>query len=89
LKSFVVLAYKISPTKIKDHENLFWYELQKGLHVFFWKCWVQFFEIKQRWAPFLPAFSAILLGFSTNQNFWGCVCTYTTGCTVTCMCAVA
>jgi len=30
-----------------------------------------FFEIKQRWAPFLSAFSGILPGFSTNQIFGG------------------
>jgi len=29
------------------------------------------FEVKQRWAPFLPRFSGIFPGFSTNQNFWG------------------
>jgi len=47
------------------------------------------FVFLQRWAPFLPGFSGILLkfsailpkfsgilpGFSTNQNFWGCACT--------------
>jgi len=40
------------------------------------------FEVKQGWAPFLPRFSGILPGFSTNRNFWGCACTpasYTTG----------
>jgi len=61
---------------------------KKGLLVFFWKCWATFFEIK-RWLPFLPNFSAILLEFSTNQNFWGCACTpasYTTWCTATWMC---
>jgi len=49
----------------------------------------QFFEVKQRWAPFLPkflvffldilgvlfGFSGILPKFSENQNFWGCTCT--------------
>ena len=58
------------------------------LHVFFWKCWVPFFEIKQRSLPFMPKFSAILLGFSTNQNFWGCAfipASCTTWCTVTWM----
>jgi len=34
----------------------------KGLYVFFWKCWVPFFEIKERWATF----SAILLEYLTN-----------------------
>jgi len=40
--------------------------------VFFYKSWAPFFQIKQRWAPFLAKFSGILPGFSTNQNF-GCV----------------
>ena len=52
---------------------------KKGLHVFFCKCWPPFlyFEVKQRWAPFLsgfprifPRFSGIFPGISTNQNFW-------------------
>jgi len=58
---------------------------KKGLHVFFWKCWEPFFEIKQHWPPFLSNVSAILLGFSTNQNLWGCACnpaSYTTWCAV-------
>jgi len=45
--------------------TFFWYDLQqKGLHVFFYKCWVLLFEIKQRWAPFLPRFLGILPSFS-------------------------
>jgi len=34
--------------------------------------WAPFFEVKQRWEPFLPRFSGIVPGFLTNQNFWGC-----------------
>jgi len=37
---------------------------KNGLHFFFCKPWVPFFEVKQRWAPFLPKFSGILFGFS-------------------------
>jgi len=44
---------------------------KKGLHVFFCKPWAPFFEVKQRWAPFLLGFSGILPRFSGNQNFWG------------------
>jgi len=33
---------------------------KKDLHLFFCKYWVPFFEVKQRWAPFLPRFSGIL-----------------------------
>ena len=40
-------------------EDLFWCDLQKSLHLFFCKRWVPFFEVKQRWAQFLPRFSAI------------------------------
>ena len=62
---------------------------KKVLIVFFCKRWAPFFEVKQRWGPFLPGFSGILprfprilYKFSTNQNFWGCACihaSYTTG----------
>ena len=48
-----------------------------------------FFQIKARWAPYLPrfpqilpGFSGIFPGFSPSKNFWGCACTnapYTTG----------
>jgi len=54
---------------------------KKGLHVFFCKPWAPFFEIKQRWVPFLPGFSGILPRFSANQNFWGCSCTPTSNTT--------
>jgi len=61
---------------------------KNGLRLFFCKRWAPFFEIKERWAPFLPRysgilpriskilpkFSGILPRFSTNQNFWGCAC---------------
>jgi len=30
------------------------------LHLFFCKPWAPFFEVKQRWVPFLPRFSGIL-----------------------------
>jgi len=60
----------------KDHEGLFLvWSPKKGLHVFFHKLWVWFLEVKQRWAPFIPGFSGILLRFSANQHFWGCACT--------------
>jgi len=44
---------------LKDHEDLFWDDLQKGLHVFFCKntiLWAPFYEIKQDWEPFCPDF---------------------------------
>ena len=67
---------------------LFW-PPKKVLICFFWKYRAPFFEVKQRWVPFLPRFSAIvprylkilprfsgiLPGLSTNRNFWGCACT--------------
>ena len=67
---------------------LFWPQ-KKVLICFFWKYRAPFFEVKQRWVPFLPRFSAIvprylkilprfsgiLPGLSTNRNFWGCACT--------------
>ena len=43
-----------------------------------------FFQIKPRWAPFLPRFPEVFSRFSPNQNFWafrGCASTpasYTT-----------
>ena len=49
---------------------------KNGLHVSFCKPWVPFFEVKQRWAPFIPGFSGIFLRFSANQNFG--VCAWTT-----------
>jgi len=67
-----------------------WCDLQQnGLHLFFCKLWASFFEVKQRWAPFLPnflgilfgfsgilpKFSGILPGFSTNKIVWGYTCT--------------
>jgi len=62
---------------LHDTTRRFYGDSQKknGLHLFFCKPWAQFFEVKQGWAPFLPRFSGILFGFSTNQNFWGCACT--------------
>jgi len=33
---------------------------KNGLRLFFCKRWAPFFEVKQRWGPFLPRFSAIL-----------------------------
>jgi len=50
---------------------------KKGLHCIFLQTLGAIFEIKQRWAPFLPGLSGILPEFSTKQNFWGCVCTPT------------
>jgi len=62
---------------LHDTTRRFYGDSQKknGLHLFFCKPWAQFFEVKQGWAPFLPRFSGILFGFSTNQNFLGCACT--------------
>jgi len=72
-KSFcATFAYKFSPTKIM--KTSFWRNLYKGLHVFLCKTSAPFFEVKQRWAPFLPGFSGLLPRFSANQNFWGCAC---------------
>jgi len=42
--------------------------------VFLCKPWAPFFEVKQRWAIFLPGFSGLLPRFLANQNFWGCAC---------------
>jgi len=36
--------------------------------------WAPPCEVKQRWAPFLPGLSGLLLRYSANQNFWGCAC---------------
>jgi len=40
---------------------------RKGLCVFFCKHWARFFEIKQRWSPFLPGFRRICPDF---QGFY-------------------
>ena len=55
---------------------------KNGLNLFFCKLWAPFFEVKQRWSPFLsglsgilPRYSGILPKFLTNQNFWECACT--------------
>jgi len=42
--------------------------------VFLCKLGAPFFEVKQRWAPFLRGFSGHLPGFSANQNIWWCAC---------------
>ena len=67
-------AYKSFPSKIM--KTYFGMTSKSGLLVFFCKRWAPFYEIKQRWAPFLPGFSEILPRFSrivreisTNQNF--------------------
>jgi len=39
-------------------------KFEDGLHVFFCKRWAPFFEIKQRWTPFVPGFSRVLSIFS-------------------------
>ena len=58
--------------KVRDHENLFLVRPpKKGLHVFFWKCWVQFFEIKQRWATFYPNFQRFCSNFRQIKPFGG------------------
>jgi len=59
-------AYKFSLTKIT--KTLFGVTSKSGLHVFFCKPWVSFFEVKQRWAPFIPGFSWIFLRFSENSK---------------------
>ena len=47
----------------RDHEDLFWCDLQKkGFHLFFFcKRWEPFFDVKQRWEPFPLRFLEILL----------------------------
>jgi len=53
-KSFGRLFLQIfSP---KDHEDLFWDDLQKRSSCFFCKRWAPFHEIKQDWGPFCPDF---------------------------------
>ena len=66
----------------KNREDIFWYDLKKGLHVFSTNVDRHFLKSKNFLAPFLPRlsgtllrFSEILPGFSTNQNFWECACT--------------
>jgi len=55
----------------KHHEDLFLVQPpRKGLHVCLCKPWAPFFEVKQRWALFLPGFSGLLPRLSANQNFW-------------------
>ena len=87
--NFSKLARNVFCVVCKDHEDLFWCDLeQKRLYVFFCKRWAPFVEVKQRWVPFLPGRSRILPkflwifpGFSKNLIFWGCTCTpasYTT-----------
>jgi len=44
---------------------------KKGLRVFFWKSWVLFFEIKQRWVPFCPNFQRFCLNFRQIKPFRG------------------
>jgi len=46
----------------------FYWPPKNGLPLFFCKRWALFFEVKQRWAPFLPRFLGIFPGFSSNQN---------------------
>jgi len=72
-KAFVQFCLQIF--SYKYHEDFFWCDLQEKSCVFFCKPQVSFFEVKQRWAPFILGFSGIFLRFSANQNFWGC--TYT------------
>jgi len=53
--------------------------------VFFCKPWAPIFEVKRRWAPFLPGISRILSRFSANLNLWGCSftpCTPTSNTTI-------
>jgi len=46
---------------------------EKGLRLFFRKCWAPFFEVKQRWATFFPDFALIQVFFPdlTNKKFGG------------------
>ena len=46
----------------------------KGLHVFLCKPSAPLFEVKQRWAPFLPGFSGLLPRISANPNGCRCAC---------------
>jgi len=49
-----------------------WCDLQQnGRYLFVCKPWAPFFEVKQRWAPFLPKFSGILLDFQQIKTFGG------------------
>jgi len=56
---------------------------KKGRRVFFCKPWAPFFEIRQRWVPFLPGFSGILPNFQQIKTFGGahCACTPTSNIT--------
>jgi len=60
----------------KDHEDLFLvWPLRNSVFICFSeKPWASFFEVTQRWAPYLPRFSRILPRFFDNSN-WGCACT--------------
>jgi len=59
-------AYKFSPTQImKDSFGMT--SRKKSLHVFLYKLWAPFFEMKQHWAPFCSYFN----GFCpTFQGFF-------------------
>ena len=69
-KFFCVFCLQSFSRKVHEDVFLVW-PPTKSLHVYFCKHWAPFFEIKERWAPFVPWFSGILPGFSTNQNFGG------------------
>jgi len=65
----------------KDHEELFWCDLQKRSCVFLQTLGAIFWR-QQRWAPFLPRFSEILSAFFRNfarifnvSKLLGCACT--------------
>jgi len=53
-KVCVTFAYKFSPTKVM--KSIFEVTFKNGLHAFFCKRQTSCFEVKQRWAPFLPGF---------------------------------
>ena len=73
------LCMEMQIFSLKDHEDLFWDDLQKGFHVFFCKRWTPFYEIKQDWESFCPNFQLIksfrgalaprLLHYWLAQNF--------------------
>ena len=69
-----VLCNFFLPTFFTKIITTFFGVTSKNGHVFFCKPWALFFEVKQRWAPFLRGLSGMLPRFSANQNFWVCAC---------------
>jgi len=61
----------------KDHEDLFWCDFQNKIFICFSANVGRNFQTTfghhfcLNFQGFLPRFSGVLPGFSTNQNFWG------------------